>query len=262
MPKRELIPASEEHQREFPLQFRLKPQYRNVPECQMAFEHAAKYKLWPDEIAYLGLVCERVELRADGIDFVEDASPLAQPWLINMPEGGLKVEGPEYKLAPPEVLASPGFAYLNFDPGEHFPPIRCPVCNGQELIPVHVRWAQEPIDRVDDKIRMLSEFLGCPLCQGVGIVPPKSYGAWVVGQHLRLYRMHWVRKGQREAAEEWGLKPSDLLNMENGTTPCDKHPFLAETLIRWIELDSLQSRLSQLRSSGNGPTAAAEDVPD
>ena len=54
MTRREVIPASEEHERKFRESFELRAELKGNPEWEMAFEHAARYKLYPDEIAAIG----------------------------------------------------------------------------------------------------------------------------------------------------------------------------------------------------------------
>lgn len=56
---REIIPASPEHEKEFRATYQLKPEYRDNPECELAFEHAAKFRLYPDELDYVGAIIER-----------------------------------------------------------------------------------------------------------------------------------------------------------------------------------------------------------
>ena len=58
--RRMLIPATDEHRAIFPTIFRLRREYMNDPEAQAAFEHATNYRLWPDEIDYIGMVIERI----------------------------------------------------------------------------------------------------------------------------------------------------------------------------------------------------------
>lgn len=54
-----LIPASPEHERRFRQAFRLRDHLANDPIWQMAFEHAAKFQLYPDELTAIGAAIER-----------------------------------------------------------------------------------------------------------------------------------------------------------------------------------------------------------
>ena len=58
---KKIIKASEEHEKGFRETFQLKPEFRGNPECESAFEYAAKYKLNVFEINYVGAIIERKE---------------------------------------------------------------------------------------------------------------------------------------------------------------------------------------------------------
>jgi len=64
--KRETIPASPEHEAEFRATFELRPEFRDDVVAQLAFEHAAKYKLYGDEMSYVGAVIQRNPDDAEG----------------------------------------------------------------------------------------------------------------------------------------------------------------------------------------------------
>jgi hypothetical protein len=247
LPKRELIPAGEEHQREFPLQFQLKPEFRDNPECQMAFEHATKYKLYPDEIDYIGQVCERIELRADGIEFVEQVDETAGEeerrgtWLLNIPHD-LQVEDDLHYFGPPELLLLPQMQYLNFNTGEHCPPISCPMCRGGPLVVLTVKTVGGR-RLTEEQLRAISQ-IECPDCDGLGIIMPRRYGWHVLGEKLKTWRVKVKRLGLREAAEKWGLTPSRLLGIEHGRVYTLEHPYWREAIARWTELESLSQSSS------------------
>ncbi len=61
--KREPIKASEEHEKEFRRVWKLKEEFADNPLWQAAFEHAATYKLWPDELEGIACVIERKTYR-------------------------------------------------------------------------------------------------------------------------------------------------------------------------------------------------------
>ena len=61
MERRKYIPASEEHEDRFRTTFRLKPQFADDPVCREAYEHAAKFRLWPDEFGYIAVIAERFD---------------------------------------------------------------------------------------------------------------------------------------------------------------------------------------------------------
>lgn len=52
--KRDQIRASEEHEKSFREAFELRPDLKGDPVWEMAYEHAAKYKLYPDEMSAIG----------------------------------------------------------------------------------------------------------------------------------------------------------------------------------------------------------------
>jgi hypothetical protein len=56
--KREIIPASEEHENDFRKHWKLKDEFKNDPECQSAYEYAATTKLYPDEMNFIGAIIE------------------------------------------------------------------------------------------------------------------------------------------------------------------------------------------------------------
>lgn len=52
--KRERIPASPEHEESFRKTFKLREDLAGDPMWESAYEHAAKFKLWPDELNAIG----------------------------------------------------------------------------------------------------------------------------------------------------------------------------------------------------------------
>ena len=57
--KKELIPASKEHEEIFRETWHLRPEFRGDPECEAAFEYAATTKLDMDEMNFVGAIIER-----------------------------------------------------------------------------------------------------------------------------------------------------------------------------------------------------------
>lgn len=56
---REFIKASDEHEREFRATFELKPQYRGDSYWEDAYDCAARYKLYSDEMNIVGEAIQR-----------------------------------------------------------------------------------------------------------------------------------------------------------------------------------------------------------
>ena len=56
MARREVVKASERHEREFRETYELREDVANDPYWQQAYEHTATYKLYPDEMAAIGPV--------------------------------------------------------------------------------------------------------------------------------------------------------------------------------------------------------------
>lgn len=52
--RREVCPASPEHEQTFRDTFQLREDLVGDPEWEAAYEHAAKYKLYPDELSAVG----------------------------------------------------------------------------------------------------------------------------------------------------------------------------------------------------------------
>ena len=50
---------SKEQEQAFRNAFQLRPEFKDNPECQMAFEHAATHTLTMNEMNYIGAVTER-----------------------------------------------------------------------------------------------------------------------------------------------------------------------------------------------------------
>ncbi len=54
MNKREIIKASPEHEQTFRATFELRADLKGDPMWESAYEHAATYKLYPDELSVIG----------------------------------------------------------------------------------------------------------------------------------------------------------------------------------------------------------------
>lgn len=58
--------------------------------------------------------------------------------------------------------------------------------------------------------------IGCDRCEGSGQMPAEML-LWIRrGERIAQYREDELKMGPREAAEFWGLRPSELMNMESG----------------------------------------------
>ncbi len=56
--KREIIPASKEHEESFRREYQLRPESRGNPEHEVAYEYAATHKLYSDELDFIGAIVE------------------------------------------------------------------------------------------------------------------------------------------------------------------------------------------------------------
>ena len=65
--RREQIPASPKHEKSFRQAFRLRDDVANDPTWQMAYEHAARYCLYPDELNAIDPVLVARSTRAAGV---------------------------------------------------------------------------------------------------------------------------------------------------------------------------------------------------
>lgn len=59
MNRRELIPVSPEKEASFREAFELREDLKGDPEWELAYEHAAKYALYPDELNTIGAALVR-----------------------------------------------------------------------------------------------------------------------------------------------------------------------------------------------------------
>jgi hypothetical protein len=66
--------------------------------------------------------------------------------------------------------------------------------------------------------------LPCPGCDGVGSITQEQQEQKNLGQSMRDYRVNVLRMGLREAADKWGMKPSELSNIESGRVVSDWRP--------------------------------------
>lgn len=57
--RREIIKSSPEHTELFLRSFEIKPEYADHPECKLAFDYAAHYKLTAQEVDYIGAIIQR-----------------------------------------------------------------------------------------------------------------------------------------------------------------------------------------------------------
>jgi hypothetical protein len=95
--------------------------------------------------------------------------------------------------------------------------ITCPACEGKKQLPCFVAYAP---GFSGPPVRLMN----CPDCAGLGTVTQEFIKRKQLGESMRNYRVNILQMGLREAANEWGMKPSELCQIESGRVVSDWRP--------------------------------------